>query len=584
MSDGRVERRLAAILAADVVGYSRLMGQDEAGTLARLRALRCDLIDLRIADHKGRIVKTTGDGILIEFSSVVEAVACAASVQREMLQRNLVIPQDQRIEFRIGINSGDVIVEGDDIHGDGVNIAARLEALAEPGGICISGIVHDQVYGRLEVIFDDTGDQNLKNIARPVRVYSLRTGLIEVSPTATPTLSLPDKPSLAVLPFQNMSGDPEQEYFADGVVEDIITALSRVGWFFVIARNSSFTYKGKSVDIKQVSRELGVRYVLEGSMRKAANRVRITGQLIEAETGRHIWADRFEGALEDVFDLQDRITESVVGAILPSVQRAEIVRAHAKPTENLDAYDLYLRAVDRTVRASRDGTAQAVSLLRRAIATDRNYALAKSYLSFVFVYRSTLRFDEPGEWEEAVALAADAIETARDDADTLRLAGHALSHFRQWERGKVALDRAVRLNPNSAQVLNSAGWGSLHRCEPDPAIDFFRRAIRLSPLDPEMATMLWGLAVADLMNGKNEEALSLLDQAIHESPNNIAVYRAQILALVRLGRAEAARDAVQKILTLSPADRISAQRGGPYRDAAFAQEMAEALRLAGLPE
>ena len=584
MSDGRVERRLAAILAADVVGYSRLMGQDEAGTLARLRALRCDLIDLRIADHKGRIVKTTGDGILIEFSSVVEAVACAASVQREMLQRNLVIPQDQRIEFRIGINSGDVIVEGDDIHGDGVNIAARLEALAEPGGICISGIVHDQVYGRLEVIFDDTGDQNLKNIARPVRVYSLRTGLIEVSPTATPTLSLPDKPSLAVLPFQNMSGDPEQEYFADGVVEDIITALSRVGWFFVIARNSSFTYKGKAVDIKQVSRELGVRYVLEGSMRKAANRVRITGQLIEAETGRHIWADRFEGALEDVFDLQDRITESVVGAILPSVQRAEIVRAHAKPTENLDAYDLYLRAVDRTVRASRDGTAQAVSLLRRAIATDRNYALAKSYLSFVFVYRSTLRFDEPGEWEEAVALAADAIETAPDDADTLRLAGHALSHFRQWERGKVALDRAVRLNPNSAQVLNSAGWGSLHRCEPDPAIDFFHRAIRLSPLDPEMATMLWGLAVADLMNGKNEEALSLLDQAIHESPNNIAVYRAQILALVRLGRAEAARDAVQKILTLSPADRISAQRGGPYRDAAFAQEMAEALRLTGLPE
>ena len=236
------------------------------------------------------------------------------------------------------------------------------------------------------------------------------------------------------------------------------------------------------------------------------------------------------------------------------------------------------------MRASRDGTAQAVSLLRRAIATDPNYALAKSYLSFVFVYRSTLRFDEPGEWEEAVALAADAIETARDDADTLRLAGHALSHFRQWERGKVALDRAVRLNPNSAQVLNSAGWGSLHRCEPDPAIDFFHRAIRLSPLDPEMATMLWGLAVADLMNGKNEEALSLLDQAIHESPNNIAVYRAQILALVRLGRAEAARDAVQKILTLSPADRISAQRGGPYRDAAFAQEMAEALRLAGLPE
>ena len=585
MNEGRVERRLAAILVADVVGYSRLMGMDEAGTLARLRSVLRDLVDPKITNHKGRIVKTTGDGILIEFPSVVEAVACAVAVQQEMIEHNAATPEGQRIVFRVGINLGDVIVEGDDIYGDGVNIAARLEALAEPGGISVSGVVHDQVWGRLEVEFEDTGEQILKNIARPIRVYRVKTEPAGALLSVASALALPDdKPSLAVLPFQNMSGDPEQEYFADGVVEDIITALSRVGWFFVIARNSSFTYKGKAVDIKQVGRELGVRYVLEGSIRKAANRVRITGQLIEAETGRHIWVDRFEGALEDIFDLQDRITQSVVGAILPSVQRAEIARAYVKPTANLDAYDLYLRAVDRTVGASREGTTQAVNFLRRAIATDPNYALAKSYLSFVFVYRSALRFAEPGEREEAVALAEDAIVTARDDPDALRLAGHALSHFREWERGKVALDRAVRLNPNSAQVLNSAGWGSLHRCEPEPAIDFLRRAIRLSPLDPEMGTMLWGLAYAELMNGKNEDALSLLDQAIHESPNNVAVYRAQILALVRLGREEAARDAVQKILKLSPADRISALREGPFRDAAFAQEMAEASRLAGLPE
>ena len=292
MNEGRVERRLAAILAADVVGYSRLMGMDEAGTLARLRSVHRDLVDPKITNHKGRIVKTTGDGILIEFPSVVEAVACAVAVQQEMIEHNAATPEGQRIVFRVGINLGDVIVEGDDIYGDGVNIAARLEALAEPGGISVSGVVHDQVWGRLEVEFEDTGEQILKNIARPIRVYRVKTEPAGVLLSVASALALPDdKPSLAVLPFQNMSGDPEQEYFADGVVEDIITALSRVDWFFVIARNSSFTYKGKAVDIKQVGRELGVRYVLEGSIRKAANRVRITGQLIEAETGRHIWAD-----------------------------------------------------------------------------------------------------------------------------------------------------------------------------------------------------------------------------------------------------------------------------------------------------
>ncbi|MBV9153726.1 MAG: adenylate/guanylate cyclase domain-containing protein, partial [Alphaproteobacteria bacterium] len=372
LSGERVERRLTAILAADVAGYSRLMGRDEAGTLARLNALRRELIDPKVAEHKGRIVKTTGDGLLIEFPSVVEAVACAIAVQQDMNRRNAETPEGRRIDFRIGINLGDIIVEDGDIYGDGVNIAARLEGLAEPGGICVSAIVHDQVQGRLDCAFEDTGEQTLKNIVRPIRVY--RVALTRLAPAAPGTLSrsagerlggasiplsrtageggggrsppgegesgglpLPDKPSIAVLPFQNMSGDPEQEYFADGMVEEITTAIARLPWLFVIARNSSFTYKGKAVDVKQIARQLGVRYVLEGSVRKAGNRVRITGQLIDTTTGAHIWADRFDGALDDIFDLQDQIASNVAGAIEPKLRYAEIERASRKPTESLDA-------------------------------------------------------------------------------------------------------------------------------------------------------------------------------------------------------------------------------------------------------
>src|SRR6516164_1303583 len=308
------------------------MGQDEAGTLARLRALRRELIDPKIAEHKGRIVKTTGDGILIEFPSVVEAVACAVAIQRGMSERNAEIPADNRIEFRIGINLGDVIVEEGDIYGDGVNIAARLETLAEPGGICVSRVVHDQVRDKLDVVFDDFGEQQVKNIARPVHVWGLRLGTKPASAAPSPALPLPDKPSIAVLPFANMSGDPEQEYFADGMVEEIITALSCIRWLFVIARNSSFTYKGQSTDVRQIGRELGVRYMLEGSVRKAGQRVRITGQLIDATTGTHLWADRFDGSLEDVFELQNKVAVSVAGVIEPALQDAEIRRSSERPT------------------------------------------------------------------------------------------------------------------------------------------------------------------------------------------------------------------------------------------------------------
>src|SRR5579864_3950530 len=390
MASDPVKRKLAAILAADIAGYSRLMGADEEGTLTRLKAYRGELIDPKNKQHRGRIVKTTGDGILMEFPSVVDAVRCAIEVQQGMLERNAQVPEDKRIEFRVGINLGDVMVEGRDLYGDGVNIAARLEALADPGGICISETVLNHARDKVAFEVEDAGEQSLKNIARPVHVYR-----IIVSPSrsqAAPRsqdrkLALPDKPSIAVLPFQNMSGDPEQEYFADGIVEEIITALTRFRQLFVIARNSSFAYKGKSPDIRQVGRELGVRYVLEGSVRKAANRLRITGQLIDAATGTHLWADRFEGGLEEVFELQDQVTANVVGAIAPTVQQAEIERAKRKATGSLDAYDYYLRGIANVHLSGKEANAEALRLFYKATELDPDFATAYGMAAWCYVLR-----------------------------------------------------------------------------------------------------------------------------------------------------------------------------------------------------
>ena len=383
MSGERVERRLAAILAADVAGYSRLMGRDEAGTLARLRAHRRELIDPKIVEHKGRIVKTTGDGILIEFPSVVEAVACAVAVQRGMGERNARTAEDQRIVFRVGVNLGDVIVEADDIHGDGVNVAARLESVAAPGGISVSAIVHDQVRDRLDLAFDDMGEQSLKNIARPLRVYQVRlaaaiTPRITQTETA-PMLTLPGKPSIAVLPFANMSGDTDQEYFADGMAEEITTALSRVRSFFVIARNSSFTYKGRAVDVREVGRELGVRYVVEGSVRREGNRIRITAQLIDAETGNHIWAERYDRDLADIFAVQDEITRAMVTALAPAISQAEQQRALQRPPDTLSAWEAYQRALSHWSKF--DDLSTAREFLQRAVALDPHFASAHAMLA-----------------------------------------------------------------------------------------------------------------------------------------------------------------------------------------------------------
>src|SRR5580698_9889291 len=377
MTTARVDRRLAAVLAADIAGYSRLMGADEEGTLARLKAFRKTLVDPKIAEYRGRIVKTTGDGMLVEFGSAVDAVGCAVEVQRAMALSNVDVPHVKRIEFRIGIHVGDIIIDDNDSFGDGVNIAARLEGIADAGGICISDDAHRQIRGKTEVAYDDMGHQSLKNISEPMRAWRARPAGKTANPPPEvdrPMLALPDKPSIAVLPFTNMSGDVEQEYFADGMVEDIITALSRMTWLFVIARNSSFTYKGKAVDVKKVGRELGVRYVLEGSVRKAGNKVRITAQLIDAAAGAHLWAERFDSTLDDIFDLHDDLAMSVVGAIAPQLERAEIQRAKHKPTEKLDAYDYYLRGMASFHKGNRKGMNDALPLFYQAVERDSDFA------------------------------------------------------------------------------------------------------------------------------------------------------------------------------------------------------------------
>jgi adenylate cyclase len=361
MAGARAERRLAAILAADVAGYSRLMGTDEEATLAALMACRHELIDPKIAEYRGRIVKTTGDGVLVEFPSAVDAVRCAIEIQRAMAARSVAIPEDRRVEFRIGINVGDIIIDGGDIYGDGVNIAARVESLASPGEICLSDNAYQQIKGKLAFDVSDLGEQHLKNIAQPVRVYGVR---LDGTPER-PALVLPDKPSIAVLPFQNMSGDPEQGYFADGISEDIITGLSKLRWFFVIARNSSFTYKGKAVDVKRVSRELGVRYILEGSVRKGGNRVRITSQLVDATTGNHLWAERYDGDLTDIFTLQDEITKKVVAAIEPKLLEAEGIRSQSRSAEDLGAWEMVIHANSLFWRLTKTESLAAIATLKR---------------------------------------------------------------------------------------------------------------------------------------------------------------------------------------------------------------------------
>jgi TolB-like protein/class 3 adenylate cyclase len=579
-------RRLAAILAADVAGYSRLMATDEVGTLEALKACRREIVDPGIAEHRGRVVKTTGDGILVEFASAVDAVTCAMAVQEKMAKRG------GEIVFRIGINVGDIIIDGDDIFGDGVNVAARVEGECQPGGVCLSAQAFDQVRNKTAFAFDDLGERQLKNIDRPIRIYSARSSTGAPASTTMPEpvrpLPLPDKPSIAVLPFQNMSGDPEQEYFADGMVEDIITALSRFKSLFVIARNSSFTYKGKAVDIKHVGRQLGVRYVLEGSVRKAGGRVRITGQLIEAETGSHLWADRFDSALDDVFDLQDKVATSVVGAIAPHVERAEVIRVKRKRTEDLVSYDHYLRGLAVFDINSRPAYEEARQCWEKAVEIDPDFALAWAQLG-LWRFRLTAygwSADRAGDTAVAIRCARRALEIDRNDPDVLVRAGYVIGAMgRLLQEGMPHLETALTLNPNLAVGWTWGGSLKSHLGDHDLGIEWFKRALRLSPMDSFRHVTKGLLALALLFKHRTEEAVEWGEAAIRDSPRYTPAWRAVIAGHALAGRLALAEEAVRRIREVETDASIAGFLGyTPYQRREDLDLIVAALRLAGYPE
>ncbi len=587
MTTERIERRLTAILVADVAGFSRLMHADDEGTVAQLKAHRRGLLDPKIVEHRGRIVKTTGDGLLAEFASAVDALRCAVEVQDGMSARNAAIAPDRRLEYRIGVNVGDIIIDGDDILGDGVNVAARLESVAEPGGICVSGRVREDAESALDIAFDDAGIQNFKNMGRLVPVFRVRPRGSRASSRDKAPLALPDKPSIAVLPFQNMSGDPEQDYFADGIVEDIITALARNRWLFVIARNSTFTYKGRTVDVKRVGRELGVRYVLEGSVRKTANRVRITGQLIDAATGTHLWADYFDGALENIFDLQDEVTAKVVGRIAPTLQQAEIQRARRKPTESLDSYDCYLRGLARVHQNTKEVIDEALRLFRLAISLDPEFASAYAMAAGCYTLLLANGWIRGAEdIAEAERLARRAADLGRDDAVALCVSGITLATVvGDVADGVAFVEQALKLNPNLSHAWECSAWAKIILGEPEVAIEHAHMAMRLSPLDPLTYATQSALAAAHFFAGHYDEAVTWSERSYREQPNWVPATRFGVASLALAGHMDAAKAAMARLRRIDPDLRVSnLHKLLPYRRPQDMEKWATALRLAGLPE
>jgi adenylate cyclase len=585
-----VERRLAAILAADVVGSCRLIGIDEEGTLAELKAIRKTLFDPKIADHHGRVVKNTGDGALVEFGSVVDAIRCAVEVQRGVAKQNVDMPQDKRIELRIGIHIGDIIIDGNDIFGDGVNIAVRLEGIAEPGGICISDDAHRQVRSKIGLDYDDMGPQVLKNIADPMRVW--RVGVNGLAAPKVPNhrsvggielLALPDRPSIAVLPFQNMSGDPEQEYFVDGMVDDITTALSRSRFLFVIARNSSFVYKGRAVDIRQVGRELGVRYVLEGSVHKAKGKVRITGQLIEALSGVHLWADRFESDLSDIFALQDEMTLNVMSAIQPKLLQTEVELAGRRRPDSLSAYDLCLQAAPHIYSLSREGLAETMRLCRRALEIDPRCGLAAFGAGQCCTTMVSQGWapDAKSELAEAMRFFRLALSIDENDPEALAAMGRMTAYvIGDFEAATEMVDRAIILNPNSWIAWQLRGQTLTATGNFEEALRSFDRAIRLSPLDPFLFATYTAMAITFIGLGRFDEALVAAKKALRKNKTYSATYRCLAAALAHLGRGAEAKDAVARLLELEPNFHITEWAAGRR----YPQVYFDGLRKAGLSE
>ena len=579
----RAERRLAAILAADVAGYSRLIGADEEGTLNRLRAIRTEVIEPTIAGYRGRLVKTTGDGFLVEFASVVDAVRCAAEAQQAMASRNAGVAEAERIELRIGIHQGDIVVEDGDILGDGVNVAARLEALAEPGGICVSARVQEDAAERLDVAFTDLGEQSLKNIARAIRVYRVGPHKASIPPTQAP-LPLPAKPSIAVLPFQNMSGDPDQEVFADGMVEDITTALSKLRWFFVIARNSSFAYKGRAVDIKQVGRELGVRYVLEGSVRKGGNRLRITAQLVEAETGNHVWAERYDRDIGDIFTVQDEITERVVAAIEPELYAAEHIRSQRKPPESLDAWECIIRALAYVGQSTRAGGEEAEALCRRAIAIAPGYGQAHSLLAWVILRRIA-----PSQLDavlpEATAEARTALRLDERDHLAHIVQGSVLFRTRRHEEAERSYRRALECNPNSALAHAALGYALAAQGKYEESIENANRALSLSPGN-SLAEAQAAHVIVFARFGTREYLAS--DTAAREMlqryPEYLPAYYVLIAASAMQGKVDAVAMALADVLRLQPELSLAWFHKNMPWDGEIGERLAQSWRAAGVPE
>ena len=583
MTGQRVQRRLSAIVAADVVGYSRLMEADEAGTHARYKTLREEFLDPKVTEYGGRIVKTTGDGTLIEFASAVDAVSHAVDIQRGLAERNTDLPEDTRIVLRLGINVGDIIIDGDDIHGDGVNVAARLESLCEPGGVFISASVHDQVVGKIEAAFDDLGEHTVKNIARPIRVYSARLGPGKATPSRAPEtpLPLPDIPSIAVLPFANLSGDAEQEFFADGITEDILTELSRFRDLFVISRTSAFTYKGKNLTVQEVARELGVQYVVEGSVRKAGNRVRITAQLIDAETDRHIWAERYDRDLEDIFAIQDEITQTISATLPGRVEASRRERAQNKPTDSMAAYELVLGGKRLHHRSNRDRNPEALEMVDRAIAIDPKYAHAHAWKACILGQAWSYGWMEDADatFEEINRELQIALTLDENDSDVHRIL--AAVHLTRHEFDKAAFhqDRALALNPNDDLIVVQKGEILTWMGEPEDGISWIEKAIRLNPYHPER---FWGhLGRAYFGARRYPEAISAFQKI---AAPDLGPHAFLAAANARGGDEAAVERHASEVLALAPEfSAASHVETLHYANDADRAHLRDALTEAGLP-
>jgi adenylate cyclase len=579
-----MERRLAAIFAADVAGYSRLIGADEEGTLARLKAHRRELIDPTIAEHQGRIVKTTGDGVLAEFASPVKAVRCAIDVQHGMAGRNAGVPEGQRIEFRIGINLGDVIVEDDgDIYGDGVNVAARLENIAEPGAVYISRTVRDFVDGTPELVLEDLGERELKNIARPVQVFRIAppqtAGAAQAGPPA-----VPHKPSIAVLPFTNMSGDAEQEYFSDGITEDLITDLSKISGLFIIARNSSFAYKRRSVKVQEIGRDLGVRFVLEGSIRKVGNRVRITAQLIDAGSGGHLWAERFDRELTDIFATQDEVVEKIVAALAVNLTQGEAQRLRRRGTASVEAYETWLRARELLSRSTREAIAQAKAMYRRAIELDPNFAASHAGLSLATIseYVSDWAADPEEALDEAERWARRALELDDQEPVSHMALGNVMLWRRNHDGALAEFGRMIALDPNFAQGHSATGLALMYAGRAAEALEAFAIAKRLDPHSPSI--VLHFVAQANFSLGRYEAAAEHLLERIARTPATDSSRMLLAACYGHRGRAEEARAVWAELMKINPGFSLAQrERVLPYKEPRDFQRIADGLAKAGLP-